>query len=117
MGILAVKGLVAEWYTPEQSGDDEEKTAFEIKPLNGMVAMEVFAEGNTDANENLRLPGKALQKVLKHGLVNWRKFDDELGRPIKFSITNFHSMPQWVLNEIATEIIKISQLSGEERKN
>ena len=45
------------------------------------------------------------------------KFDDELGRPIKFSITKFHRIPPLVLNDIATEIISISQLSGEEIKN
>ncbi len=117
MAIKAIGGLTSQWYTPEQTGDDDEKTAFEIKPLNGLVAMEVFAEASSDANDNLRISGKAMQKVLKHGLVNWRNLNDEADRPVKFSIANLHRVPPFVLNEIATEIISISQLSGEEIKN
>lgn len=117
MAIAAVKGLVAEWYTPEQKGEEEEKTSFEIKPLNGLIAMEVLAEGRTDADGNLHIPGAAMLKTLKHGLVDWKNLNDEGGRPIKFSIANFHRLPAMVLNEIAQEIISISQLTGDDEKN
>ncbi len=117
MTITAVRGLVSEQYTPEQAGDKENKTSFEIKPLNGLVALEVLADGKTDADGTFRVTGQALQKALKHGLVGWKNFTDEVGNDIKFSITNFHRVPAMVLNDIASEIINRSQLSGDEVKN
>ncbi|MBL4709761.1 MAG: hypothetical protein JKY48_15110 [Flavobacteriales bacterium] len=117
MAITAITGLVAQWYTPEQSGDDEQKTAFEIKPLNGLVAMEVLAEAHADANDNIHISGKAMQKILKHGLIDWRNLNDDTGKTLKFSVGNFSRVPALVLKDLATEIITISQLTGEEIKN
>ena len=117
MAIAAVKGLVSEFYTPEQDCADEEKTAFEIKPLNGLVAMEVLAEARTDADGNLHLFPSSMVKALRHGLVGWRNFSDETGKEIKFSVTNFHRVPPFELNNIVNKIIDISQLSGDDEKN
>lgn len=116
MAITAVAGLVSEFYTPEQEGE-EDKTAFEIKPLNGLVAMEVLSEGRTDENGNLHLSAAAMNKTLRHGLVGWQNFNDETGKAIKFSVTNFHRVPPMELNNIVNKIINSSQLTGEEIKN
>ena len=118
MALQAVAGLTKSWFTPEQEGvNDEEKTAFEIKPLNGLIAMEVLADSHNDAEGNLHLSGSAMQKALRHGLMGWRNFNDEAGKPIKFSMANFHRVPPLVLNSIVAEIVNTSQLSGEEEKN
>ena len=117
MAISAVKGLVSEFYTPEQDGDEAEKTAFEVKPLNGLIAMEVLSEGRTDENGNLHLSAAAMNKALRHGFVGWRHFNDETGKEIKFSVTNFHRVPPMELNNIVNKIINMSQLTGEEIKN
>ncbi len=118
MALTAVKGLTKAWFTPEQEGEnDEEKTAFEIKPLNGLIAMEALADSRNDADGNLHMSGSAMQKVLRHGLVGWKNFNDEAGKPIKFSMANFHRVPALVLNSIVTEIVNTSQLSGDEVKN
>lgn len=117
MAIAAVRGLVSEFYTPEQDCDEEEKTAFEIKPLNGLIAMEVLADGRTDENGNLHLSAAAMNKALRHGFVGWRNFNDEIGKAIKFSVANFHRVPPMELNNIVNKIVNISQLTGEEIKN
>lgn len=115
MAIQALRGVVAEWYTPSSEEGEEKPTRFKLKPLTP-PQMESVME--LSAGSGISIPLKNYGEVLKMGVVDWENFDDpETGMPIKASFSNHHRIPSTIRIELGAEIISRSSLSGDQEKN
>jgi hypothetical protein len=110
MAITAIKGIAPDWFEPEQTG--ENPTRFKLKPLNGLNYLELLA-----GLDGQKLTARSIDAALQYGLVAWENFKDFDGNEIEHSVRNFERIPPMTINAIVNEIMNISQLSGEERKN
>lgn len=119
MAITPLSGLVADWYTPEQDGDDAGKTRFKIKPLDGLQYYElqtITRIVQVDKVGNMLPNIEAVRLSLNYGLVDWENLNDANGEPIAYSADNVGLLPSDVLYALANEIAARSALSEDQKK-
>jgi len=112
MTIRALEGFVPTWYTP--AGQDGIVTRFKLKPLDGEEYGDV-AEHFSFEDGMLKLSNQGMKNALAHGLVGWENFTTEAGA-IDFSQAYFKTIPYYVRQDLAREIVLRSDLSPGEKK-
>lgn len=119
MSTKALTGLVAEWFTPtNQRGDEvEDPTRYKIKPLDGLQFLEVASHGKVLANGDFLPDHTGRLLLLRHGLKDWENLLDHAGEPLAFNLARIKFVPVDHLGEIASEILQLSALGAEDRKN
>lgn len=118
MGLQALNLTAREWFTPPGQ-DDDNPTRFEVQGLSGsqqaMLAPELGEVGDRD----FILPGRAVNMLLRFGLVNWENFNDDKG-PIDFipgdATANQDRIPYSLQAQLAAHIFRISQMSADVKK-
>jgi len=125
MAIKAIPVGAVKEYTSRYDSE-EFKTVFTLKALDAVTFMELADRASTSGPTRLNL------EVVRNGLVDCTGLFDEVGNPVEFKkeeIVTFYGkkevaswdflkyIPPNVINELAEEIIKTSQLSEEARKN
>lgn len=131
MAVRAIKGVSPEWFTPESEkvpDDDgelqipDDAAQFQIRPLQQAQLHDVLAEVRPT-----RMSRQAVTFCLRHGLVDWRNVVGADDRPMACTVENALGLPGcdehaahglWseLQQEIASEILRISWPSEEDRK-
>lgn len=117
MAIQAISQLVVSDYIHPSEEGEENPTVFKLRPLNGLVYMEVMNELSRNEDGSFKVAGHGLNLILKHGLIDWVNFNDENGKAIPFNTINLARVPPTILTHIANEIVRRSETGAEERKN
>ena len=115
MAIKPLSGLAPEWYTPKQDGEENEQTAWHLKPMDGMEYMEVMSISQV-VDGFIDFTPDAVRLVIKYGLIGWRNFKDENGNDLVFNTANVRLIDSNHLTEIAQQIILRSSLSAAQKK-
>lgn len=116
IAAIALAQLSPTWYTPVGQSDDDEKTEFRLKPLDGDEYGEL-ADHMRLENGVLRITAEGLRQGLRLGLVDWRNFTTTNGETLEFSRVNFRFIPYNVRADLVSRIVEISQLSEDTEKN
>ena len=114
MAIRALEGLVPTWFTPPGQDEGAPVTRFKLQPLDGEQYADVASYMSIKGGK-LKLDGQGGRVCLQHGLVGWDNFEDSNG-PIEFLPMNFRLIPFLVRTQIISEIIRLAELSDEEKK-
>jgi hypothetical protein len=117
MSIVITSGLVKENYISKFDTGSDNKTTFELMPLNGFQYMEVMAEMRRNEDGDYRITVKGLRLAIKFGLIDWSGLLDPDGSEINFNKDNISKLPSLVLSDLSGKIIDISELGDTERKN
>ena len=117
MALMALGGFVPDWFTPKQGGEDEDKTSFKLKPLDGLELHSVMSDSFVGDDGNIRLNKRGRNEALSKGLVGWKNFKSDKNKNLKFSVTNFNRIAPTLIDLIVNEIIDRSQLTADEIKN
>ncbi|MBT6455967.1 MAG: hypothetical protein HOK37_10570 [Gammaproteobacteria bacterium] len=112
--IKAIEGLNPQWYQPKgQQG--ENPTTFRIRPLDGAEFGEI-ADFLTMENNQVFITNKGRSRCLDLALLDWANFNDSKGAVV-FNMDNMRLIPHPIRSELASRIINISTLTGEEEGN
>jgi hypothetical protein len=111
--MKVLTGLVPEWYSPETL-DDDDAAEFEVTPLTQRTLAEIQNHFDQEAG-HMRPTGFYLAFEL--GCTNWKGLVDDEGKDVKFSARNKALIPLKVAAEVGAQVIDVSALSEEERKN
>jgi len=117
MASVTINKLSLRDYILPSQADDTNPTRYKIRPMNGMEHMDVLSITDLDENGHMRYKGPALKKVINYGLKGWENLLNSDGEEVKFSPAEINNLSPIDLHYIATEIINISELTGDERKN
>ena len=111
--MKALTGLVPEWFSPEclDEGDDAE---FEVSPI---VQRKVAEIQNHYDNEAGRMKPTGYYLAFEIGCTGWRNVTDADGKELKFSVANLGKIPVKVAMEIGAQVVNVSVLTEDERKN
>lgn len=111
--MRALTGLVPEWFKPESLPDDDE-SEFEVTPLNQRRLAEIQNHYDPESGA-MRPTGYYL--AFEMGCSNWRNVQDAEGNEFKYSSRNMPLIPIRVAVEVGAQVVNVSALSEEERKN
>lgn len=111
--IKGLKKVAPVWYTPEAEKDEDNPTRFKLRPL---TPSESEACMNAKPGE-LVFPPSVRSKIIQHGLVDWENVPDGNGGLIECIPMNYDEISIELRGELSGEIISMSILSEEERKN
>ncbi len=111
--MKALTGLTPEWFRPSQleEGDEAE---FEVSPITQRRVAEVQNHYDMKAGE-MRPTGYYLAFEL--GCTNWKGVTDAEGNDLKFSIRNLVKVPAKIAFEVGAQVINVSTLAEDDRKN
>lgn len=111
--MKALTGLVPEWFKPQQL-DEGDEAEFEVTPITQRKVAEV--QNHFDmANMEMRPTGYYLAFEL--GCTNWKGVYDDEGKELPFSIRNLPKIPIKYALEVGAQVINVSSLSEDDRKN
>ena len=111
--MKALTGLVPEWYSPETL-DDGDEAEFEVTPLNQRRLAEIQ---NHFDQETGSMRSTGYYTAFEIGCTNWRNVFDQDGNEFKFSPRNMLKIPLKVAAEVGAQVINVSAMTEEERKN
>lgn len=111
--MKALTGLVPEWYSPETLDDDDE-AEFEVTPLNQRTLAEI--QNHFDGEAGAMRP-TGFYMAFELGCTNWRNVIDQEGNEFKFTAANKLRIPIKVACEIGAQVVNVSALTEDERKN
>ncbi len=111
--MKALTGLVPEWFRPSQLEDGDE-AEFEVTPIIQRKVAEVQNHYDMKAME-MRPTG--YYQAFEMGCTNWKGITDDEGKELKFSIRNLAKIPIKIAVEVGAQVINISSLTEEDRKN
>lgn len=106
-------GLTSQWFEPSSAGG----ARFQLKPLDNLTMTDVISDGKVTDRGIFTLSAAGRRTLLRNGLVGWDGITDEKDEPFVFDMSKIDKIPYAVLLEIATELVNISTISVEERKN
>jgi len=112
--IKAIEGLSPQWYEPKGQ-KREPKTTFRIRPLDGEEFGEI-ADFLSVENGQVFVTNKGRSRCIELALVDWANFNDSKGAVV-FNMDNMRLIPHPIRSELASKIINISTLTGEEEGN
>ncbi|GAA4879797.1 hypothetical protein [Ferrimonas pelagia] len=112
-----------EWYTPileQQKPEGEPRFEVQLQPLSRLQLWEVQ---NTVIRQGsdmvIGFEGRRL--LVRYGIKDWRGLTDKAGQPIPCPVGNEVAMLEHVLpgilQEIGYQVMNLSSLSGEQKKN
>lgn len=99
-----------EWHAPKGVPEDVE---FLIRPLTLSQSTEL----REIESKHGVVSRQAYEKLIKHGLVDWRGFVDADDKPVPCSLANAFRLPGWLTDRVASEIYGRTFMSEYERKN
>lgn len=111
--MKALTGLVPEWFSPETL-DDGDAAEFEVTPLNQRTLAEIQNHFDQDTGA-MKPTGYFMAYDL--GCTNWRNVTDQDGEEYKFNLRNKANIPIKVACEIGAQVINVSAMTEDERKN
>lgn len=111
--MKALTGLVPEWFSPEtlEEGDEAQ---FEVTPLNQRRLADIQNHFDPEAG-TMRPTGYYM--AFEIGCTNWRGVTDQDGKDFPFSLRNMNKIPIKVAMEVGAQVINVSALTEDERKN
>lgn len=111
--MKALTGLVPEWFSPEtlEEGDEAE---FEVTPLNQRTLADI--QNHFDNESGIMRP-TGYFTAFEIGCTNWRGVTDQEGNEFKFNKRNMIRIPIKVAMEVGAQVINVSALTEDERKN
>lgn len=111
--MKALTGLVPEWFRPEglEEGDIAE---FEVSPIAQRQVAEVQNHYDMESGQ-MRPTG--YYTAYEIGCTNWRGVTDDEGKDFPFSIRNLSKIPIKIAMEIGAQVINVSSLTEDDRKN
>ena len=111
--MKALTGLVPEWFSPETL-DEGDEAQFEVSPLSMQKIAEI--QNHYDA-ETLQMRPTGYYLAFELGCTNWRGVTDQEDKDLPFSIRNLGKVPIKVACEIGAQVVNVSSLTEDERKN
>lgn len=119
MALRAASPFAPFWFTPE--GQEGEPTRFQIRGLTGIELSEVNSEAKPDIeNKSMKFGAAAMRAALGYALSGWENFLDVDGNPLPFGAdrsANISRLPFEVIGQLFAEILKASNVGGEQAKN
>ncbi len=111
--MKALTGLVPEWFKPKtlEEGDDAE---FEVSPVTQRQLAEIQNHYDMDANH---MQPTGFYLAFEMGCTNLRNVTDAEGKDLPFSLRNLGTIPIKVAMEVGAQVVNVSNLTEEERKN
>lgn len=103
MTITANTNFDARWFIPEDQENEENPAKFRIKPLKG--------------SQIDLIRDQDLLKILVNCLVSWDGILDDDGKEIRYKASKLDVIPMRYLDEVANEIVRITNVTGEQEKN
>ena len=97
--------------------DAVDAATYTLKPLSGLEHMEVMASNEINEQGQIVYTGRSLRMAIKYGLKGWDGVCDADGEALGYSHANVERLPPLDLHRIANEILRRSEITGEERKN
>lgn len=116
MAIKVNTGLTPEWYTLEDQKGEDVPARFYVKPMDQMSFYE-FCSATDFKDGNFNPSPDAVKMLLHKCVLNWEGFEDQDGKPLKFSRINWAYIPAQYIREIASYVFGISAMSEEDKKN
>jgi len=116
MAIKALSGFTPYWYTPKSEKDDPNPTRFKLCKLDGEQLGDLRPEIFLLSGGRVEMTGRGITMALLYGLVDWERFNDDKG-PVRFDVSNFRLINNALRIELATELVNVSTLDEDKRKN
>ena len=114
MTITVSSKLTPTLYTPISEKESKTPTKFKLRPLDGIQHLGVMMHLQVGDEGNATLSHTGLMLAIKHGLIGSVGLKDELDNEINVNAKDL----EWdLLLELAGEIVKLSTITEEERKN
>ena len=118
MSIRAIKGITPEWYVPASEQDDvgnvrDGAAQFKLQPLTQMQLHEILPEIDFDSGHTSR---RGIEMCLRYALLDWQGVEDADGAPLECSYDHAQTLPYYLHQELASQIIVLSMMSEEDRK-
>lgn len=111
--MKALTGLVPEWFKPEML-DDGDEAEFEVSPVTQRQLAEIQNHYDMEARQ-MRPTGYYV--AFEIGCTNWRNVTDHEGKDLPFSLRSLGKIPIKIAMEIGAQIVNVSSLTEDERKN
>lgn len=111
--MKALTGLVPEWFRPQQLEDGDE-AEFEVSPVTQRKVAEI--QNHYDMKENIMRP-TGYYLAFELGCTGWKGVTDAEGNELKFSLRNLVRIPAKIAFEVGAQVINVSALSEDDRKN
>lgn len=119
MAITVYTELSPRWWIPEseKETETENQARFNIRPLTGKQEAAMVNE-IVSVGDDFKLTDRGIVLALDYGLIGWENIIDENQRQIPYSKNARDSKLSGILlRDIAYEIMSISVLKDEHRKN
>lgn len=117
MSLKINTGLEPTWFTLKGQEDDPAPARFKVKPLNQIDYLAVCQETQQTESGGIMPSASAYALTLAKGLVDWENIEDENGKPLKFSKSNFGLIPAQFMFKVFEEIFIVSSIDEEDEKN
>lgn len=117
MAIKANTGLVSQWYTPIGEREEDQPARFKLKPLDQMTYLEVISSCEQNPDGTIAVNRRALDKCLKSAIEDWEQVFDQSEKPLKCSWVNHKHLPYEILVELFQEVLTVSTLTEDDKKN
>lgn len=104
--MATARQLIADQEFVSKEDHDEVKTTWVIRSMSAFEWVTATNSGKVDWNY-----------MVSTCLTGWTNFRDESGSNIEFSANSMGMIPPLIFQDIATEIMRISSMTEDERKN
>jgi len=111
----AMKGVAPCRYVPLDQREDDKPFALMLRPLTGEQLDHVL-EGAVNNGDRLQLTPKGIKAALNFGIVSWDNFENDDGA-VECKPANYGKLYWSDRQEIAGEIVNMSALSEDDKKN
>lgn len=112
--IHGLKKVAAVWYIPESEKDEACPTRFKLRPLTPPQLESCLV---VSAQGGFSFPPSKYNEILRYGLVEWEHFTDDMDAEIECHSRNHDRVPMNFRMELAGELLVMSQLTEDDRKN
>jgi hypothetical protein len=93
-----------------------EGARFQVKPLSQLGFIDVQNEINVSGKRS-SISARGIETVLDECLLGWEGVTNATGEPIACNAASKRELPANVLVHIAVQVIRLSTLTEEQRKN
>jgi len=114
MADTALKGLVPEWFTPEDQEHDDAPARYKLKPLKPPQIARLQKEFDSETGA---IGAVGLYEAAKSGIVGWENVNDQEGRELRYTRVNIDELPYSRILELGGQILANSFLTGTDEKN
>ncbi len=111
--MKALTGLVPEWFKPKNL-DEGDEAEFEVSPVTQHQL--ALIQNHYDMTA-LTMKPTGYMLAFEIGCTNWRGVVDMDGKEFPFSVRNLTKVPIKIAMEIGAQVVNVSNLTEDDRKN